>query len=82
MRKQRSSRCRTDIEAGQGSFALNRNVRIVAPADRRGQEIAAFLRDGIREQSGIALRIGAADRPAVASNCASILPCKVRRPTG
>src|SRR5690348_11730839 len=48
------------IEAGEGSFALNRNVRIVAPADRRAQEIAAFLRDGIREQSGIALRTGAA----------------------
>ncbi|EIL89965.1 glycoside hydrolase family 20 protein [Rhodanobacter spathiphylli] len=50
------------IEAGRGSFALGPNVRIVAPADRRAQEIAAFLRDGIREDSGIALRIGAATR--------------------
>ncbi|WP_350016355.1 family 20 glycosylhydrolase [Rhodanobacter sp. IGA1.0] len=50
------------IEAGRGSFALSPNVRIVAPADRRAQEIAAFLRDGIREDSGIALRIGAATR--------------------
>lgn len=54
------------IEAGHGSFALNRNVRIVAPAGRRAQEIAAFLRDGIRKQSGIALRIGpAADQPRI-----------------
>lgn len=44
------------VEAGHGSFALNRNVGILAPADQRGQEIATFLRDSIREQSGIALR--------------------------
>ncbi|HEV2540137.1 MAG TPA: family 20 glycosylhydrolase [Frateuria sp.] len=54
------------IEAGHGSFALSRNVRIVAPADGRAQEIAAFLRDGVREQSGIALRPGAAaNRPHI-----------------
>jgi hexosaminidase len=54
------------IEAGHGSFALNRNVRIDAPAGRRAQEIAAFLRDGIRKDSGIALRIGAAtDQPRI-----------------
>ncbi len=54
------------IETGQGSFALDRNVRIVAPADRRAQEIAAFLRDGIRQQHGIALRTGTAkDRPRI-----------------
>ena len=48
------------IETGQGSFALNRDVRVVAPADRRAQEITAFLRAGIGKQSGIALRLGAA----------------------
>jgi hexosaminidase len=54
------------IETGQGSFALNRGVRIVAPADRRAQEIAAFLRDGIGRESGIALRMGmAADQPRI-----------------
>ena len=54
------------IEIDHGSFALNRNVRIVAPAGRRGQEIAAFLRDGIREDSGITLRTGAAtDQPRI-----------------
>jgi hexosaminidase len=54
------------IEAGQGSFALDRNTCIVAPADRRGQEIAAFLRDGIREQSGIALRaVASAKQPCI-----------------
>jgi hexosaminidase len=54
------------IEAGRGSFALNRNVRIVAQAGRRVQEIAAFLRDGIRKDSGIALRTGAAsDQPRI-----------------
>lgn len=54
------------VRAGRGSFALNRNVRIVAPADRRAQEIAAFLRDGIRKDSGITLRIGAAtDQPRI-----------------
>src|SRR6185312_8274008 len=54
------------LEIDHGSFALNRNVRIVAPADRRAQEIAAFLRDGIREDSGIALRTGAAgDQPRI-----------------
>ncbi|MEO6929196.1 MAG: beta-N-acetylhexosaminidase, partial [Casimicrobiaceae bacterium] len=46
-------------EAGKGSFALNRNVRIVAPAGQRAQEIAGFLRDGIRQDSGITLRTGA-----------------------
>ena len=47
------------IEAGQGSFRLDGSVPIVAPTDRRAQEIAAFLRDGVRKQSGIALRLGA-----------------------
>jgi hexosaminidase len=54
------------VATGQGSFALDRNVRIVAPADKRAQEIAAFLRDGIRDQSGLALRTGkAGKRPSI-----------------
>ncbi|MEO6799716.1 MAG: beta-N-acetylhexosaminidase, partial [Rhodanobacter sp.] len=54
------------IEICHGSFALNRNVRIVAAAGQRGQEIAAFLRDGIRQDSGIALRAGpAGDQPRI-----------------
>src|SRR6185312_15734803 len=54
------------IETGQGSFALNRDVRIVAPTDRRAQEIAAFLRDGIGKQSEMALRMGkAANQPRI-----------------
>lgn len=56
----------TRVEAGQGGFALDRNVRIVAPADKRAQEVAAFLRDGIREQSGLALQLGnAGKRPSI-----------------
>lgn len=46
------------IEAGQGHFTLNREVRIVAPGDRRAQEIARFLRDAIHDQNGIELHIG------------------------
>jgi hexosaminidase len=43
------------IAAGTGSFVLDNRTTIAAPADKRAQEIADFLRDAIREQTGIAL---------------------------
>jgi hexosaminidase len=46
------------IEAGQGSFTLAGDVAIVAPAGQRPRQIAAFLRDAVREQTGIGLHVG------------------------
>ncbi|WP_424682066.1 family 20 glycosylhydrolase [Frateuria sp. YIM B11624] len=43
------------IEAGKGSFVLGADTRIVAPADARGREIGAFLREAIQAQAGLAL---------------------------
>ncbi len=42
-----------------GHFVLSKDVRIVAPHDRRTAEIVAFLRASIREQTGLTLL----DRP-------------------
>lgn len=39
--------------AGEGSFTLNASTQIAAPEDKRLQEIAAFLRDAIAQQTGI-----------------------------
>ena len=43
------------VEAGRGSFVLGPDTRIVAPADARGREIGAFLREAIQAQAGLAL---------------------------
>jgi hexosaminidase len=41
------------VIAGEGAFALDKTTSIAAPDDKRSQEIAAFLRDAIRQQTGI-----------------------------
>ena len=46
------------MHAGEGRFMLGRHTRIVAPDDPRGREIASFLRDALRAQTGLALRPG------------------------
>jgi hexosaminidase len=43
------------IEAGQGSYQLDANTGIDAPADPRAREIVAFLHDAVFEQTGIRL---------------------------
>ena len=43
------------LELGQGDYRLDAHAGIVAPDDARAQEIAAFLRDAIQTQTGIAL---------------------------
>ena len=43
------------LAAGEGKFALDKNTKIETPDDNRSREIAAFLRDAIKEQTGIAL---------------------------
>ena len=43
------------ITAGTGSFALDRHATIAAPADKRGRDIAGFLRDAICAQTGMSL---------------------------
>ena len=43
------------IEAGQGSYQLDANTGIDAPDDARAREIASFLRDAVRDQTGIRL---------------------------
>ncbi|RDS86196.1 glycoside hydrolase family 20 protein [Dyella psychrodurans] len=43
------------MEAGEGSYRLSASTGIDAPEGARAQEIASFLRDAIREQTGIAL---------------------------
>lgn len=45
------------LVVGQGVFALSRGIRIAAPADARAQWIAAFLRDKILAQTGIATEV-------------------------
>ena len=48
------------LAEGQGAFELRDGDAIAAPADARGQWIAGFLRDAIRAQTGVALRVVAA----------------------
>lgn len=43
------------MQLGQGSYRLDARTGLAAPADARGQEIASFLREAIRQQTGIAL---------------------------
>lgn len=43
------------VEEGKGAFVLDKQVSIDAPADERSQDIAAFLRDAVETQTGIAL---------------------------
>ncbi|HEV2538477.1 MAG TPA: family 20 glycosylhydrolase [Frateuria sp.] len=45
------------IHPGEGSLVLDQHTRIAAPADRRVQEIASFLREALHAQTGLALRI-------------------------
>lgn len=45
------------LEMGQGSFTLNAAAAIRSPNDKRSKEIAAFLRNAIREQTGIAVSV-------------------------
>ncbi|HET7161495.1 MAG TPA: family 20 glycosylhydrolase [Rhodanobacteraceae bacterium] len=45
------------LTQGQGAFELHRGARIAAPADARAQWIAGFLRDAIRDQTGVKLRV-------------------------
>ncbi|MEW9571014.1 family 20 glycosylhydrolase [Rhodanobacter sp. Si-c] len=47
------------LQLEQGSYRLDAHTRVEAPKDARGREIAAFLRDAIRAQTGIAVREGA-----------------------
>ncbi|GLQ89893.1 glycoside hydrolase family 20 protein [Dyella flagellata] len=43
------------VEAGQGSYRLEASTGIDAPNDARAREIVTFLRDAVRDQSGIRL---------------------------
>jgi hexosaminidase len=43
------------IETGQGSYQLDANTGIDAPGDARAHEIVSFLRDAVRDQTGIRL---------------------------
>ncbi len=45
------------VETGDGVFVLDRHAAIAAPGDARAREIAGFLRDSIRAQTHIDLRI-------------------------
>ncbi|WP_426663301.1 glycoside hydrolase family 20 protein [Rhodanobacter aciditrophus] len=47
------------LQLGRGSYRLDAHTRVEAPKDARGREIATFLRDAIRAQTGIAVREGA-----------------------
>src|SRR5688572_31076801 len=46
------------IETDRGAFVLDNNVRVIAPADARSREIAAFAREAIGRDSGIMLADG------------------------
>jgi len=48
------------LQLEQGSYRLDAHTRVEAPKNARGREIAAFLRDAVRVQTGIALREGGA----------------------
>ncbi|WP_233842690.1 family 20 glycosylhydrolase [Dyella sp. 2HG41-7] len=43
------------LEAGEGSYRIDAHTGIDAPDGSRAQEIVAFLRDAVREQTGIEL---------------------------
>ena len=43
------------VETGQGSYQLDANTGIDAPDDARAREIVSFLRDAVRDQTGIRL---------------------------
>ena len=43
------------VEAGHGSYRLDANTGIDAPGDARAREIVSFLRDAVRDQTGIRL---------------------------
>jgi hexosaminidase len=43
------------MQAGEGSYPLDANTGIDAPADARAREIVSFLRDAVRDQTGIRL---------------------------
>ncbi|MDE2087449.1 MAG: beta-N-acetylhexosaminidase, partial [Xanthomonadaceae bacterium] len=46
------------LQREPGSYRLDARTRVEAPNDARGREIAAFLRDAIRAQTGVAVREG------------------------
>ena len=46
------------LQLEQGSYRLDAHTRVSAPDDARGREIAAFLREAIHAQTGIAVRQG------------------------
>lgn len=48
------------VTQGQGAFELRDSDAIAAPADARAQWIAGFLRDALRDQTGVDLRVVAA----------------------
>ena len=43
------------VEAGQGSYQLDASTGIDAPGDARAREIVSFLRDAVRDQTGVRL---------------------------
>ncbi|MGD9563291.1 MAG: family 20 glycosylhydrolase [Pyrinomonadaceae bacterium] len=43
---------------GEGGFTLDSSTTVVSPKDKRSKEVVAFLRDSIREQTGIAMGTG------------------------
>lgn len=52
------------VVTGHGTFALRAGQQIAAPGDARAQWIAKFLRDAIREQTGVALQLTATSTDA------------------
>ena len=48
------------LQQEQGSYTLDAHTRVEAPKDARSGEIAAFLREAIRAQTGIAVHEGGA----------------------
>lgn len=46
------------LQREPGSYRLDARTRVEAPNGARGREIAAFLRDAIRAQTGVAVREG------------------------
>jgi hexosaminidase len=51
-----------EMTVGEGHFVLNAHTRISAPDDKRGAQIANFLREAIQQQTGIHLRATAAGK--------------------
>ncbi|HEY0197761.1 MAG TPA: family 20 glycosylhydrolase [Rhodanobacter sp.] len=50
------------MTVGEGHFVLDTRTGISAPGDRRGSEIANFLRNEVLRQNGITLRVGSSAR--------------------